>query len=49
MTTNKKKEKKIKEILIAIVDEMYCFGHFMSQERAGDLIKKIEKLYESNN
>jgi hypothetical protein len=46
MTTHstKGKIKEIQEILIAIVDEMYVYGHFISSPRAMDLIKKIERL-----
>ena len=46
------KQKTIAEIgsiLLHILDEMFTYGHFMSQERAKTLHDEIIHLVEENN
>ena len=38
----------LRAILYDIVNEMYCCGHFMSKDRAEELLDKIDKLPHPN-
>ena len=39
-----KKVYPLQEVLQDMVNEMYCYGHFMSKNRAEELLNKIDNL-----